>query len=418
MGGAQANWELRREAGRGDRPPVVEGVTTVRVGDEGAAFPRYLNEIGVNTIRIHFSGAGSAEKKLTFIWTGGSLGPDCFRAHLDGAALGMSPAVETPRYPDRWYRTELPCTLGSGTEHVLELSSADGFDSAIEFGAIALTGREADPYQPLCYESVGSLAGYERVLGAKGSVAARPHLSVFAPLASREQAQGLADALEEAYRELRTLTGADTIFRFSVEHYPVGHPRGWGGLSGRATISYTTESLSRFGRLGTSDVRGFVGYVEEMSHGFCNSLGCGGTYEALGIALSEEVSRRLTSKDAADKYWMPEHLRWRETQKAYLAAGRNNPDPEQYPWNVLYTRILNALLLSIREEQGAVFWPSFFAVLREMDYPVFRAKRTEVLRTYADVFSKVLERDMRAEFAAFGIDLSADPPWGWRTHQE
>jgi len=47
-----------------------------------------------------------------------------------------------------------------------------------------------------------------------------------------------------------------------------------------------------------------------------------------------------------------------------------------------------------------------------MDYPLYRAKDTEFLRVYADIFSALFGRDMRPEFKAPGIDLDADPPVG------
>ncbi len=117
------------------------------------------------------------------------------------------------------------------------------------------------------------------------------------------------------------------------------------------------------------------------------------------------------------KFWLPEHKQWDETHKAYLAAGRKNPDPEKYPWGVLFTRILNDVFLKLRTEYGDRMWPDFFATVRQMDYPLHRASKTERMRTYAGIFSAMFGRDMGKEFEGFGIDLSADPPWGWETYK-
>ncbi|MCJ7584683.1 MAG: pyruvate:ferredoxin (flavodoxin) oxidoreductase, partial [Anaerolineales bacterium] len=42
------------------------------------------------------------------------------------------------------------------------------YTSAIEFAGIEMSGPESEIYQPMCYESVGSLPRYEEQLGAKG----------------------------------------------------------------------------------------------------------------------------------------------------------------------------------------------------------------------------------------------------------
>ena len=189
-------------------------------------------------------------------------------------------------------------------------------------------------------------------------------------------------------------------------------------MSGVGTIGYPIESLKRFARFKTTDVRGFAGYTEEMSHGFAEYYKCGGTYEALGMAVQEEVVRKLVSERIADAYWLKEHKQWDDTHKAYLAAGRKNPNPAKYPWNVLYTRILNSLFLRLRNEYGPQMWADFFGVIRQMDYPLHRAKKTERMKVYADIFSVMFDRDMRKEFSDFGIDLNADPPWGWETYKK
>ena len=61
-------------------------------------------------------------------------------------------------------------------------------------------------------------------------------------------------------------------------------------------------------------------------------------------------------------------------------------------------------------------WPDFFRLLRQLDYPLHRAAKTERMQIYADMFSTLFLRDMSAELTEFGIDLDADPPWGWETH--
>ena len=408
-------WELRRDDLRPERPAVVGGVVSVTVGDESACFPRYLNELGVERIRIAFRSPGPASSTLSVIWTGGSQGPDRFEVAIDNVVVGLSRAVDSEHRPHAWNRDDFACSIGPGAEHVVELRSPDGFKSPIEFAGIRLAHGAAEPYQPLCYEAIGTLARYERELGAKGCLIPGAHVWVFAPAGEAATARTLAGFLEKAYGEMKSIYGMDPIFTFSAEHYPEGHKRGWGGISGVGTIGYTTEALDRFKRLGARDVRGFVGYTEEMSHGFKAYYRCDGTYEALGVAIQEDVVRRLLPQAAADAYWLPEHEQWQRTHEAYLAAGRTNPAPNKYPWNVLYTRILNHVFLRLRGEYGPNLWPDFFRVLREKDYPLHRASKVQRMGVYADVFTELFHRDMRKAFTEYGIELDCDPPWGWQS---
>ena len=409
-------WEIRRDDLNPERPPVENGVVTVNAGDENLKFPRYLTELGIKAIRIRFTESGAERRKLSVVWSGGSQGPDKFAVSVDGLPAGVSRTADSQRIPYAWHRDDFAVKLAPGPEHVVEIKSLPEFTSAIEFAGIRMSAPEAESYQPLCYGSIGSLEQYEKALGGKGAVVESAHLWVFAPHEYAAEAKALATFLEKAYAEMKAIYGMDTMFKFSVEHYPKGHERGWGGISGAGTIGYTTEALERFAKLGTSDVCGFAGYTEEMSHGFKGYYKCGGTYEALGVAVQEDIVRRLVPATVADAFWLREHKQWDDTHQAYLAAGRRNPDPEKYPWNVLYTRILNSLFLKLRTEYGDRMWADFFAMIRQMDYPLHRAKDTERLGTYADIFSAVFGRDMREEFTSFGIDLDADPPWGWETY--
>jgi hypothetical protein len=377
-----------------------------------------LNELGIKRIRIKFHQPGNEQKGLAIVWTGGSQGSDRFAVTVDGVLVGTSQIVNSARRPYMWYRDEFPCRLGPGSEHLLEISSPAEHSSAIEFAGIRLAAAGAETYQPLCYESIASLQRYDRALGRPGAIAESTHLVVFAPQEFAAEAGVLASLLENAYTEMKRICGIDAIFKFSVEHYPEGHERGWGGISGAGTIGYTLESLERFARLRTSNVRGFAGYTEEMSHGFKAYYKCGGTYEALGVAVQEDIVRRLVPKLVADAFWLAEHDKWEDTHGAYIAAGHRNPDPTRYRWNVLYTRILNHLFLKLRNEYGPEMWADFFRAIREMDYPLHRATATERMKTYADIFSMLFARDMRKEFTDFGIDLDADPPWGWETHKK
>jgi hypothetical protein len=63
-------------------------------------------------------------------------------------------------------------------------------------------------------------------------------------------------------------------------------------------------------------------------------------------------------------------------------------------------------------------WRDFFIVLKQMDFPLHRAAKTDRMTVYADVFSVLFARDMRKEFTNFGIDLDSDPPWGWQTYKK
>ena len=411
-------WELRRDDLHSFRPPIVQGVVTINLEEESPGFPRYLNELGVKKIRIRFRDPGTEMRKISFVWTGGSQGPDKFAVKVDGVFVGVSQTVESEQRPYAWHRDEFLVRLVPGLEHVIEISSPLAFSSAIEFAGIRTTAPNTKAYQPLCYESIGSLERYEQELEAKGVVVKSSHVWVFAPIEFAAEAKQLSLFLERAYSEMKRIYGMDTLFKFSVEHYLKGHNRGWGGISGRGTIGYTTPTLKTFARLKTNDVRGFAGYTEEMSHGFKAYYKCEGTYEALGVAVQEEIVRRLVSPQIADAFWTREHEKWNDTHKAYLAAGRKNPDPKRYPWNVLYTRILNCLFLKLRNEYGPQMWEDFFSVIRQMDYPLHRAKKTERMKAYADIFSVLFGRDMQKEFRDFGIDLDADPPWGWETYKK
>lgn len=409
-------WELRRDDLSPERPPVEKGVVNIRIGDAPARFPRHLNELGVRCIRIAFRAPAQSRRRLSVVWTGGSQGPDQFEVLMSGSPAGATSEIDTARRPYAWYQHEFPLSLGAGEEHTIELRSPPGMTSAIELTGIRLAAPDAPAYQPLCYESIGTLERYERELGGKGVLVSSGHLSIFAPADRAGDAKGLSELLEKAWAEMRAVYGIDPVFRFSIEHYPKGHKRGWGGISGAGTIGYTVEALDKYARLRMRDVNGFVGYTEEMSHGFKAYYRADGTYEALGVAVQEDIVRRLVPPAVADRYWLPEHASWKRTHEAYLAAGRRNPDPAQYPWNVLYTRILNDVFLKLRTEYGPNLWPDFFRLLREKDYPLHRATKTQRMGVYADLFGELLKQDMRKRFTAEGIDLDADPPWGSETY--
>jgi hypothetical protein len=85
---------------------------------------------------------------------------------------------------------------------------------------------------------------------------------------------------------------------------------------------------------------------------------------------------------------------------------------------VFYTRILHHLFTEFEREYGERIWPDFFRLLRQQRNPLPRVKRDALLAAYADLFSTLFRRDMRIRFTEFGIDLDADPPWGWETHRE
>jgi len=405
-------WELRRGEGINDRPAINEGVVTITIGQKEGFFPRYLNELDIRIIRIRFKGPNKEEQKLSLVWTGGSEGVDRFAVKVDGVEAGQSQEVNSANRPYFWYRDEFVFRLGAGEEHEIEIHSPADNKNAIEFAGIRLAQPDAPLYQPLCYESIGSQEKYEKEIKQKAVVIKAEHLWVFAPARNASTAKELAAFLEKAYGQMKKIYGMDTVFKFSVENYPEGNKRGWGGISGWGTIGYNYEAMARFANLKTSNVRGFAGYTEEMSHGFKSYYKCDGTYEALGVAIQEDVVRSLVPQEVADKFWLGEHQKWDETHRAYLAAGNKNPDPAKYPWNVLYTRILNDVFLKLRSEYGPQLWPDFFATIRKMDYPLHRAKKTERMTVYADIFTQLFGRDMRKEFTAAGIELDCDPPWG------
>ena len=411
------NWQLRRDDLDKRRPVIKDQTVQVDLNTESPAFPRYLNELGIKKIVIRFPAEPNEKKKISFVWSGGSLGPDRFSVKVDGVDIGTSQISHSQLIPHAWLRDEFHTRLGPGHEHVVEIASPPDHASAIEFAGIRLADAEEEPYRPLCYESVGSLKKYEEQLHAKGTVIKTDSIWIFAPYQYRRQAENLSVFLRQAYRRMQHVYGIDPLFTFSIELYPTGHKRGWGGIGGMGTLGYTVESLKRFTQLGKRDVRGFAGFTEEMSHGFKSYYRCDGTYEALGMAVQEDITRQLVSSEVADKYWLPEHKQWEQTYKAYRAANNRNPNPDKYPWNVLYTRILNHLFYTLQAEYGPDMWRDFFIVLKQMDFPLHRAAKTDRMTVYADVFSVLFARDMRKEFTNFGIDLNSNPPWGWQTYK-
>ena len=414
-------WELCLDAGHNQRPSVENGIVTLSIGQTDKMFPQYLNELGVERIRLFFGAQGNSQKSFSFIFSGGSTGPDQFEIRLDGRPVSQSPRFDTARQPDRWYRHEFVAPLGTGNTHLLEISSPTECQSSIEFSGIRMDDPTAPPYRPLCDNSIGSLAKYERELKAPGFVAQRPDLWVFAPATHQQAANQLADFLEKAYGILKELYADEPLSKFSVEIYPVGHPRARGGIftanGGGGSIRYNLEALERFARVGSSGYEGFIGFTEEMSHGFAAISKCSrGTYEALGDAVQEDLVRRLVSREIADRYWLPQHQQWQSTFEAYRRAGFQNPDPRKYAWNILYTRILNHLFLNIQTAYGPNLWPDFFKLMKQKNYPLYSAQETDCMKIYADVFGELLHRDMRREFTStYGIDLNANPPWGWQT---
>ncbi len=412
------NRELRRDDLDKRRPAIKDEKVEIDLQTESPAFPRYLNELGIKKILIRFQEKEFAPKKISFVWTGGSQGTDRFSVRVDGIKGGVSRMVHSQQRPHGWYRDEFWVRLGAGREHVLEITSPPDYTSDIEFAGIRIADEKEDPYRPLCYESIGTHQRYEKHLGAKGAVIKTDSLWIFTPYEYRQDAERLSMFLQQAYRQMKHVYGIDPLFTFSIALYPQGHKRGWGGISGMGTLGYTVESLQRFTRYGKRDVRGFAGFTEEMSHGFKSYYRCDGTYEALGLAVQEDIIRRLVSPKVADQYWLPERAQWEKTYRAYMDAGKKNPDPKKYPWNVLYTRILNHLFRTLQAEYGEDMWRDFFRVVRQMDFPLHRAAGTERMKVYADIFSVLFGRDMRKEFVNFGIDLDGDPPWGWQTYKK
>lgn len=414
---AQERWELRRHPLYGDAPPAGNGVASVDAWTSDALLPRGLGE-GVEQVQIHFRAKGDARRKLSVVFSGGSQGPDQFEVKLDGKAVAQSSLIDAARKPYMWYCEEFELTLPPGNDHVLELTRMAGVPTTIELSAIRMDEPGAVCYQPLCYQSIGSLAAYEQVLRGRGCLVERPHVSVFAPASRVASATKLADFLEAAYGVMRDLYAGEPVFKFSLEIYPRGHSRAVGGFRGEATIAYDTEALDRFSQVGLSKVEGIAGFTEEMSHGFKALYNVRGTYEAFGVAVQEDAVRRLVPRAVADAFWLPEHAQWRESYEAYRRAGFRNPDPQKYPEGVMYTRVLNCLLLNLREGYGPRLWPDFFKLVRSKDYPLHRASKTERMGLYADLFGELFHRDMRQIFAGtYGITLDTDPPWGWQTYR-
>jgi hypothetical protein len=133
------SWELCLDDQHKERPPVEEGIVTLSIGKTGRMFPQYLNELGIKKIQIQFESQGGSEKSFTFVFSGGSLGPDQFEAWVDGRSMGKSPVIDTASHPYGSYRKRFTGTLGSGNKHVLEIASPDEYrNSAIEISSIQM----------------------------------------------------------------------------------------------------------------------------------------------------------------------------------------------------------------------------------------------------------------------------------------
>ena len=169
-------FELRRDDFNGTRPIVEQGMVNLNFQEGPPDFPRYLNELGIEKIRIKFRGDGIETKRVSFVWSGGSEGRDRFTVKVDDIFLGFSEIADSEQRPYAWNRDEFLCRLAPGAEHKIEIYSPPGFKNAIEFAGIRLSQPNSKKYQPLCYESVGSLEIYEQQLGAKGALVKTDHI--------------------------------------------------------------------------------------------------------------------------------------------------------------------------------------------------------------------------------------------------
>jgi ankyrin repeat protein/beta-lactamase regulating signal transducer with metallopeptidase domain len=151
-------WNLWLDANHKERPPVEDGLVTLSIGKTGNMFPQYLNELGIHKIRLRFAAQGESQKRFSFVFSGGSLGPDRFQVQLDGRQVSQSPVIKTAQDPYTYYRHQFIATLGAGNEHVLEISSPEKYrDSAIEFSAIEMNNSVVGKALPL--EKLWSDAG-------------------------------------------------------------------------------------------------------------------------------------------------------------------------------------------------------------------------------------------------------------------
>ena len=165
-----SEWEIRRDDLHKERPLVKDGTVNVRIGEHDLRFPRYLNELGVKTISIYFNDPEPGRRYLSVVWTGGSMGTDKFQVSIDGILVGVSQTVMSTKYPYRWYRDTFTFQLPAGVEHILTIESPEEFKSAIEFTGIGMSNRDTPLYQPLCYESIGTLQKYEKEIRGKGTL--------------------------------------------------------------------------------------------------------------------------------------------------------------------------------------------------------------------------------------------------------
>ena len=228
------DWELSRDAFISDRPEAVEGCIDLTA--DSPSFPRYFNELGIKRIRLRFQAPGGLRRKMSIVWSGGSMGPDKFSVRIDGIPAGVSRTLDTEQRPYSWYREDFVFRLGPGTDHAVEILSLADYPSEINFTGFRMSPPDEADYQPLCYDSVGSLKRYEEAIGEKGTAVESDHLVVFAPRKYAAKAKALASFLEEAYSEMANIYGLHPVFKFAVENYPPGHERGWGGISGAGTI--------------------------------------------------------------------------------------------------------------------------------------------------------------------------------------
>ena len=262
--GVACGFSLEKSTAANDRPRPLNFVS-VNADDSNGEFPRYLNELGIDMIRIHFSDPGGGMRRASFVWSGGSLGPDRFEAWVDGKRIGTSRHLDTPKRPYAWYREEFRFRLDDTRDHVMEIVSPEGYeDSAIEFAGIAVERPGAAPYRPLCTASVGSRKDYESALGEPGTVVEREHVVVFAPQYLDAESELLADLLQAACDELVSETDRDQLFKFSVEHYHMDAASDV-RLKDRQTILARVDFLERFARIHPGDVPKVKRYTNVLS---------------------------------------------------------------------------------------------------------------------------------------------------------
>lgn len=255
--------------------------------------------------------------------------------------------------------------------------------------------------KPLPKNSIGSLKAYERQIKCSGVLVESEHVSFFAPKSGSAYARLAVPILERAYNELGVLhAGMEPDYRISVEHYPRGHRRNFGGTSG-GTLFYGFENIGRWedkpGR-----VPHVIGYVEEMAHTFDSACGMGAWLkEAFGNYSSQMITPRIAPCRGINGFVEDVARTDAETFDYYMKHNFRLP-PNVTP--NLFDRIYRHLFRMLEPSAKGRLLPRFYEEVKKSGVPETRSE-AEQAYVVAGIFSKVTGRDVSKLFEDCGIRM-------------